>query len=145
MKIFRTLLPLLLLTLATSGCVAKYTVPADVTNDLSFVGKWAGKQFNEEGEYWRKWEQNRHSDGTYKLILKYYDKKDKFLSRKVETGNWWLKDGLFHEIAPKRMSKPESYKYKFIAKGQIEFFSVAIDESSDEKVGYSFVDSKVNE
>ncbi|MBM9606250.1 hypothetical protein [Desulfopila inferna] len=145
MKALKTLLLFLCFSITAMGCVAKYTIPVGGTNDLRFVGQWEGKHFNEKGGYWRKWEQNRHPDGTYKLVLKYYDKSDKFLNRKVETGYWWLQDGLFHEIAPSRMSKPESYKFEFTSNEQIEFSSVQIDKNSDEKVGYSFIDKKVKE
>ena len=144
MKVFVRLCSFIFISLLLFGCVAtKYEVPIGSTNDQGFIGEWKGEVFNEEGNYWRKWNQIRNIDGTYKLTLKYYDKSDRFLSKKVEKGQWWIKDRLFYEINPIRMSKPEAYKYEFISDKEIKFSSIQIDTSSDEQVGYSFSDFKV--
>jgi hypothetical protein len=125
------------------GCAAKYTIPTDSTNDPEFTGKWSGKHYNEKGKYWRKWVQVRNSDGTYHLTLKYYDKSEKYLNTTIENGSWWIQNGLYTEINPNRMSKPESYKFEFVSKDEIKFSSNDIDSSSDEQIGYSFTDTRV--
>ncbi len=127
------------------GCVAKYRVPEGATYNVEFVGKWEGEHFNNEGNYLRKWFQTRNSDGTYELELTYLDSNGKFLDKEIQTGNWWVSNGLFHEISPGRMSKPEIYAFEFIGNDKIEFKSVQLDTSSDEKDSYSFTDKRMIE
>ena len=142
---FRTLLLIASLVIFSTGCVKTYTIPKEATRDSIFVGKWEGQHFNKEGGYWRKWEQTRIVDGTYKLVLIYYDKNDRFLDSELEKGDWWIYDGLYYEISTSRMNEPEAYKYEILSEDQIKFLSVKIDSSSDEKVGYSFIDTRSKE
>ena len=144
MKTLKTVLLLSLFLPILFGCSSKFAIPENATIDANFIGKWEGKHFDEKSGHWKKWIQIRKSDGTYTLHLKYYDKKDKFLSGTVETGYWWIQNDLFNEISPKSMTKPESYRYHFIDENKVKFSSVKLDSSSDEKAGYSFVDTRLS-
>lgn len=145
MKTLKAVLFLSLLLLILVGCSAKYTIPENSTTDANLVGQWEGKHFVEKAGYWKKWRQNRKSDGTYTLHLKFYDKKDALLREMVEAGYWWIQKDLFYEISPKSMKTPEAYHYHFIDKDKVKFSSVKRDPASAEKAAYSFVDTKVSD
>lgn len=145
MKTLKAVFLLLLFVPILFSCSTKFTIPANATIDTEFIGKWEGKHFDEKSEYWRKWVQNRNSDGTYTIHLRYYDKNEKLLSDTVETGYWWIQNDLFYEISTKSMTRPESYRYHFIDEDIIKFSSFKLDSSHDEKASYSFVDTRVSE
>ncbi|MEN8177975.1 MAG: hypothetical protein ABFS39_05080 [Pseudomonadota bacterium] len=120
------------------GCSAKFTIPENASIDANFIGKWEGKHFDEKSGYLKKWVQTRKGDGTYTIHLKFFDKNDKFLSESAETGYWWIKSDLFHEISPSSMKKPESYRFQLMGKDKIKFSSVKA------KADYSFIDIRVS-
>lgn len=145
MKTLKAVLLLSLILPILFGCSSKFTIPENATFNRNFVGTWEGKHLDEKSGHWKKWSQQRKNDGTYTLQSKYYDKNEKFLKDTVETGYWWIHNDLFNEISSISMTQPESYRYQFITKDKIKFSSVDPASASDDKAGYSFVDTRISE
>lgn len=82
------------------------------------------------------WEKTRMVDGTYKLVLLYYNKYHRFLDSKVEEGKWWIYNDIYYEMLPSMMEQPQSYKYEILSDDKIKFTSTMIDASSDERIVY---------
>lgn len=143
MKYLKTIFLSLVIFPMLIGCSTKYTIPDNAVIDANFVGSWEGKHYSEDTEHWRKWVQNRKSDGTYTIQLKYFDKNNDLLSQTTKTGYWWIQNNHYNEISPKSMATPESYRYQFTDKDTINYFSVNPNASSDEKADYTFVDKRV--
>ena len=105
-----------------------------------FVGVWVGEKQEGFGKK-TKWEQMRKADGSYEIEFTYYlfgvENGDW-----AERGKWWVHDGLFYEISPSLMKKPDVYKVEVIDKNTIKFSQVSKGESTDTSEAYEFIDRR---
>jgi len=101
--------------------------------DKALIGTWAGETVDEEKQTYRTWIQRRDEDGTYSII--FIQMQPGGISRSVEAGNWWVKDGVFYEMAPELIKEPDEYIYKIINPELVEF--------TKKDGSYSFRDKKI--
>ena len=122
---------------ALLGCES---IPDDQRSaiDDRLIGAWTGEYIEEDGAT-KSWTQKRKADGTYLIEFKFMEL-DGTINRFTEAGKWWVKDGLFHEIAPAWMKNSDSYQYQFKDDRCIEFLLVDSHESIDEIGQYRFVE-----
>ncbi len=106
--------------------------------DNRLVGVWSGEHEEQDGST-RSWTQERRADGTYSIDFIFMER-DGMISRLTETGRWWVKDGLFHELELPYMRRPDSYQYRFKDNRCIEFLLVASEDSDDDIGRYRFVE-----
>lgn len=123
---------------ALSGCESIPTDHRSVIDD-KLIGTWTGEYSEKDGAT-KSWTQQRKADGTYSIDFKFMAQ-DGTINRFSEAGQWWVKDGLFHEIAPAWMQQPGSYQYHFKDDSHcIEFLLVDSLESIEEVGQYQFVE-----
>ena len=123
---------------ALSGCetMSKDYQQSSVNDRL--IGIWEGEYTEKDGAI-KSWAQTRKADGTYSIDF-IFTEPDGAVSRFTETGQWWIKDGLFHEIAPSWMKQPDSYQYRFNNDRCIEFLLVGSHVSIEDVGVYRFVE-----
>ncbi len=135
-KFAQTTLMVCSVALFACSTVADNSHPQQIDDKL--IGIWTG-EYDEEDGTTRSWTQTRKANGTYSIDFIFMEP-DGAINRLTETGQWWVKDGLFHEIESPWMERPDSYQYQFKDDGCIEFLLVASEESSDDIGQYRFVE-----
>lgn len=107
--------------------------------DPKLVGIWTGSEVGQQIEGIEKsWEMTRSEDGTF--ILNFQFNENGKVQNIVETGNWWIEKGKFHEFHS-RSGKTDIYKYKVLNKNQIRFVSKTIGVAMNSEE-YKFIDTR---
>lgn len=104
--------------------------------DVKLIGVWTG-EYLEEGGTLKRWKQTRNADGTYIVEFSFMEK-DETARDFTESGRWWIKDGLFHEIALPEKGHPDKYRYSFKKKGCVSFQLVESEGFAEEEGSYVF-------
>lgn len=102
------------------------------------IGNWQGEYTEKDGSL-KSWVQTRNGDGSYRIEFRFVEL-DGTVYRLEETGKWWVKKNLFHEIATSQMQQPDVYQYRFQDNGCIEFLLVESNESPEDIGHYRFVE-----
>lgn len=124
-----------LFLIALSGCEVISTLNQREFVDVKLIGVWAGEYLEKEGTL-KEWIQTRHTDGTYTIDFSYRET-DGNVKRFSESGKWWVKDRLFHEMAQMDMQRPDKYRYRL--EGKCVYFELVEDsELMDQFDDYSF-------
>lgn len=132
MKLF--VLPFL--AIALLGCSAITAGNQRPLLDVKLIGVWTG-EYLEEGGTLKRWTQTRNADGTYTIEFSFTVADD--TSRGfTESGRWWIKDGLFHEIAVPEKGHPDKYRYSFKKKDCVSFVLVESEGFAEEEDSYVF-------
>ncbi|MDR4517696.1 MAG: hypothetical protein MRK00_09980 [Nitrosomonas sp.] len=127
-----------LLIAALSGCESIPNEHRSAIDD-KLIGTWAGEYTEKDGAT-KSWTQRRKADGTYSIDFVFMER-DGTINRFSEAGQWWVKDGLFHEIAAAGMKQPDSYQYHFQEDGRCIVFLLVDSHESIEEIGqYRFVE-----
>ena len=130
------LLFLPLLALILLGC---QTISADnqrLPLDVKLIGVWTG-EYLEGGGTLKRWRQTRNADGSY-IIEFSFKEKDETARDFTESGRWWIKNGLFHEIALPEKGHPDIYRYSFKKKDCVSFELVESEGFAEEEDRYNF-------
>ena len=117
------------------GCEAITNANQRPYIDVKLIGVWEGEYIEKRGTI-KKWKQVRKADGTYKIDFSYTEV-DGAVNNFSEIGKWWIKDGLFHELAPSWMEEPDIYQYQF-KKNCVSFVLVSGNESTVVEEDYAF-------
>jgi hypothetical protein len=104
--------------------------------DVKLIGVWTG-EYLEEGGTLKRWRQTRNADGTYVIEFSFTEK-DETARDFTESGRWWIKDGLFHEIALPEKGRPDKYRYSFKKKDCVSFVLVESEGFAEEEDSYVF-------
>lgn len=108
--------------------------------DKRLVGTWEGAEKDQQIEGLSKsWVMQRNADGTFELDFKFTQ--DGHTQNNIETGNWWIQDGLFHE-KHNESGNTDVYSYTVLNQDQIKFVSksISMDMNTD---AYEFIDRRV--
>ena len=124
------------LAIALCGCHAITGANQRNSLDVKLIGVWAG-EYLEEGGTLKRWMQTRNADGTYTIEFS-FTAADETVSSFVESGRWWIKDGLFHEIALPEKGHPDKYRYSFKKKDCVSFVLVESEGFAEEEDSYVF-------
>ncbi|MFK8164905.1 MAG: hypothetical protein AB8H12_20835 [Lewinella sp.] len=144
-------LPFLLLSfcfilLSTSACSPRQhlaTVATGQSIDQRLVGTWSGSEADDQVKGMQKsWTMARTADGSFTLDFRVtYDNRPS--EQFIETGRWWIADGLFHEFHD-ISGQTDIYAYKILNKQQVRFSAQALSGGGDhDDDTYVFVDTKV--
>ena len=110
------------LLIALLGCEAISDANQRPSIDVKLIGVWEGKytepSFTE-------------LDGTKKHFS--------------ESGRWWIKDGLFHELASSDMEQPDKYQYQFKQLDCVNFALVDSAELPEGLESYEFSECLVKD
>ncbi len=104
--------------------------------DVKLIGVWLG-EYLEEGGTLKRWKQTRNADGTY-IIEFSFSEKDDMARYFTESGRWWVKNGLFHEIALPEKGYPDKYRYSFNKKDCVSFELMESEGFAEEEGSYVF-------
>ncbi len=104
--------------------------------DVKLIGVWAG-EYLEEGGTLKRWKQTRNADGTYVIEFSFTEQ-DGAAKDFTESGRWWIKNGLFHEIALPEKGHPDKYRYSFKKKDCVSFELVESEGFAEEEDRYTF-------
>jgi len=118
------------------GCQMISTGNQRPSLDVKLIGVWSG-EYLEEGGTLKRWKQTRNADGSY-IIEFSFTEKDETARDFTESGRWWIKDGLFHEIALPEKGHPDKYRYSFKKKGCVSFQLVESEGFAEEEGSYVF-------
>ncbi len=124
-----------LFLIALLGCEVISSINQREFMDVKLIGVWAGEYLDKEGTL-KKWIQTRNADGTYTIDFSYRET-DGGVKRFSESGRWWVKDKLFHEMALMDMQRPDKYRYRLDEKC-VYFELVEDGELMDQFEDYSF-------
>jgi len=124
------------LTLVLLGCQMISAGNQRPSLDVKLIGVWTG-EYLEEGGTLKRWKQTRNADGTY-IIEFSFTEKDETARDFTESGRWWIKDGLFHEIALPEKGQPDKYRYSFKNKDCVSFTLVESEGFAEEENSYVF-------
>lgn len=125
----------LLLAMNLFGCEAIIAANQRPYVDVKLIGVWKGEYTEQDGTI-KRWVQTRNADGTYAIEFSFTELEGTTQSF-TESGRWWVKEGLFHEIALPDMGQPDKYQYSFKEKGCVSFVLVesnGLTESTDSYV-----------
>jgi hypothetical protein len=120
------------------GCAAITNPDQRLFIDVKLIGVWEGEYIEKTGTI-RKWMQVRKADGSYKIDFSFQEV-DGTVNQFSESGKWWIKDGLFHELAPSWMKESDIYQYHFKQKDCVSFVLVSGNESTEEIDDYEFTE-----
>ena len=118
------------------GCQMISTGNQRPSLDVKLIGVWSG-EYLEEGGTLKRWKQTRNADGSY-IIEFSFTEKDETARDFTESGRWWIKDGLFHEIALPEKGHPDKYRYSFKKKGCVGSQLVESKGFAEEEGSYVF-------
>lgn len=118
------------LAIALSGCHAIAGDSERASLDVKLIGVWTG-EYLEQGGTLKRWIQTRNADGTYTIEFS-FTAADHTVSSFVESGRWWIKEGLFHEIALPEKGHPDKYRYSFKNKDCVSFVLVESEGFSED-------------
>ena len=127
-----------LFTIALLGCETVPKDPQQLQIDSKLIGIWEGEYLEKDGAI-KKWTQTRKENGTYLIEFQFVEP-DGTSNHFSENGQWWIQDGLFYEVAPSWMKRPDSYQYRFKENQCLEFLLVDSDESIEDIGKYTFVE-----
>lgn len=121
---------------ALLGCHAITNHTQRPSLDVKLIGVWSG-EYLEEGGTIKRWTQTRNADGTYSIDFS-FTAADETTKSFTESGRWWIKDGLFHEIALPEKGHPDKYRYSFKKKDCVSFVLVESEGFAEEEDSYAF-------
>lgn len=143
---FSILLPLFLLVFSTSACgpqrhFAQLTSGQSI--DQRLVGSWGGSETDDQLEGMKKsWVMERTESGTFSLDFQ-VTYRGQAPQQIIETGRWWIKDGLFYEYH-NVSGQTDVYAYDVLNKQQIRFRSHTLSSGgAHDDDAYTFVDTRV--
>jgi hypothetical protein len=125
-----------LLALSFLSCSAITAGDQRSSVDVKLIGVWTG-EYLEEGGTLKRWTQTRNADGTYAIEFSFTGV-DGTVRGFIESGRWWIKDGLFHEIALPEKGYPDKYQYFFRKKECVDFVLVESEGFAEEPDSYVF-------
>lgn len=132
-------LTVVLMALFCISCSSMKTLANGDVIDTKLVGVWEGSEDNQQEEGMSKqWVMTRNSNGTFILDFKAQTNTENLAF--VETGKWWIEDGLFYEFH-KESGLTDVYEYTVLDKDKIKFKStkLAVDM---ENSAYEFIDTR---
>lgn len=127
---------LVLLAISLFGCEVISNANQHSFIDVKLIGTWEG-EYTEQGGTIKSWTQTRKADGTY-LIEFSFTELDGTTKRFTESGRWWVKEDLFHEIASSGMEQPDRYQYHFKRKNCVNFVLVESNGLAENIDSYEF-------
>lgn len=110
------------------------------TIDQKLVGTWKGSETDQQTVGMTKhWVFSRFADGTFSMM--YVTAQDCEINSHVETGQWWVEKGEYHELHFVS-GNTDVYTYSFPTQNTVTYKVV-----NSAMVGetYEFTDTKVNE
>lgn len=119
-----------------SGCAVIASSTQSTSLDVKLIGVWSG-EYLEEGGTLKSWVQTRNADGTYSIDFSFKEP-DGTIRRFTESGQWWIMDRLFHELASSGMTHPDKYRYAFDEKRCVRFELIESDGYAEETDRYVF-------
>ena len=125
------------------GCNAISNTHQRPSIDVKLIGVWEGKYTEPSGTV-KSWTQTRKADGSYFIEFSYTElngTKKHF----TESGRWWIKDGLFHELASSDMEQPDKYQYQFKQLDCVNFALVDSAELPEGLESYEFSECLVKD
>lgn len=125
-----------LLAMGLLGCSAITAGNQRSSVDVKLIGVWTG-EYLEEGGTLKRWTQTRNADGTYVIEFSFTGV-DGTVRGFIESGRWWIMDGLFHEIALPEKGYPDKYQYSFKNKACVNFALVESEGFAEEADSYMF-------
>ncbi|WP_293005272.1 hypothetical protein [Nitrosomonas sp.] len=127
---------LMLLTISLLGCNAITAINQRSFIDVKLIGVWEGEYVEESGTV-KKWTQIRNADGTYTIDFSFTELDDTTKSF-TESGRWWVKGGLFYEVALPQEGRPDKYQYFSKKKDCVSFVLVESDGLAEGMGSYEF-------
>ena len=124
------------LLIALLGCESISDANQRPSIDVKLIGVWEGK-YTEPGGSIKSWTQTRKADGSY-LIEFSFTELDGTKKHFSESGRWWIKDGLFHELASSDMEQPDKYQYQFKKLDCVNFALIDSAELPEGLESYEF-------
>lgn len=107
--------------------------------DSRLVGTWIGSEKDKQIEGAEKsWEMVRKSDGTF--VLDFQFTVNGRTRKHIETGNWWIEKGKFHEFH-NESEKTDIYKYEVLDANKVKFKSEFISVEMNTE-SYEFIDTR---
>lgn len=128
-------LKIMLVTILVSiicGCASPLIETANDSDESNLVGVWDGERDMSKTKNnceFRSWQIYLKKNGTYDLLL-YYDQARKKLSER-EQGKWWVSNGKFYSINPKRMTSPDVYVFYFQDPNTVTYKTEGYDLTGD--------------
>ncbi|QOW10817.1 hypothetical protein Q73A0000_10755 [Kaistella flava (ex Peng et al. 2021)] len=108
--------------------------------DQKLVGTWKGSETDQQVQGMTKyWVLTRFADGTFSMM--YVTSRDCEINSQVETGQWWVEKGEYHELHFVS-GNTDVYTYSFPTKNTVKYKVVDSAYVGDT---YEFTDTKVNE
>lgn len=126
----------LFLVIGLFGCEAIIAANQRSFIDVKLIGVWKGEDV-EPGGTIKNWTQTRNADGTYIIEFSFTEVNGTTKSL-TESGRWWVKNGLFHEIALSGMAKSDRYQYHFKENKCVNFVLIESNELAEDIDGYEF-------
>lgn len=108
--------------------------------DKRLIGSWQGERSNIPNCQYFSWSIERNLKGKYKIT--FFSDKNRINIIAVESGTWWVNNGMYYSISSEIMKKPDVYSYE-VNKNNVFYKVLGADKSSDCKEDYEFFDYKV--
>lgn len=129
-----------LLLICTASLSLGLFLPKKNFVDPKLTGTWTGAVEDSRGNK-RAWKQVRHANGKYTITF-WYENKGGRKSTSIEQGNWWIKNGLYHEQDNDNMTAPDIYKIKFVTADKLFYEKVKDDSTGYDFEPYSFYEER---
>ncbi len=135
---------IIFLSISLLGCEALIKANQRPHIDVKLIGIWEGEYIEKNGTL-KKWVQTRKADGSYQINFSFTEI-DGTINSFSESGKWWIKDGLFHELEPSWMKEADIYQYQFKSQDCIHFELVSgNDLTKDIDDDYTFSECLVKD
>lgn len=126
----------LVIAIGLTGCEQLANPLQRPSLDVKLIGVWTG-EYLEQGGTLKTWVQTRNADGTYSIDFSFKES-DGTIRSFTESGQWWVKENLFHERSIAETPHPDKYRYTFKEKDCVEFELIESEGYAEEAGTYQF-------